>query len=196
MTKPRFFKTPANFRNWLTAHHDTATQLVVGFHKVGSGKPSITWPESVDEALCYGWIDGIRRSLNQSSYTIRFTPRRPKSTWSAVNVRRAEALIRGRRMRAAGLKAFRARDPVKSGPYSFENRQGELAPQYLDLLKANRKAWAFFQAQAPWYRRTASWWVMSAKRVDTRKRRLRKLIEDSAQARTIPPLTRKPRAKK
>jgi uncharacterized protein YdeI (YjbR/CyaY-like superfamily) len=196
MAKPRFFRTPSQFRRWLETHHDTATELVVGFYKVGSGKPSITWPESVDEALCFGWIDGIRRSLDESAYTIRFTPRRPKSTWSAVNIRRAEALIRDRRMTRAGRTAFQKRDPAASGRYSFENRPRTLAPDYLERFKANEHAWAFFQAQAPWYRRTAIFWIMEAKREDTRQRRLGRLIDDSAHARTIPPLTRSPRGKK
>jgi uncharacterized protein YdeI (YjbR/CyaY-like superfamily) len=191
--KPIFFATPADFRQWLEKHHDTVPELLVGFYKKGSGKPSITWPESVDEALCFGWIDGIRRTIDDESYSIRFTPRRARSIWSLINVRRAAELTKEGRMHASGLEAFKARDPKRSGIYSFEQRQ---KAQKLDAaceakLKANRKAWAFFEAQPPGYRRLASLWVMSAKKDDTRLRRLAELIEDSAAGRRIAGL-RKP----
>lgn len=186
---PTFFSTGAAFRRWLARHHDSATELWVGYYKKASGKPSITWPESVDEALCYGWIDGLRKSVDDVRYMIRFTPRRPASTWSQVNIRRAHALIRQKRMRAAGRRAFEARDRRRT-PYSFENRPSTLPPRYLARLKANRDAWRFFRAQPPWYRRSCAGWILSAKREDTRERRLAMLIRDSARGRTVVPLTR------
>jgi uncharacterized protein YdeI (YjbR/CyaY-like superfamily) len=189
--KPLFFPTPAAFRAWLQAHHQTKTELTVGFYKRGSGRPSITWPQSVDEALCFGWIDGVRRRLSDDAYTIRFTPRRPSSIWSSNNVARVGELTRQRRMRAAGLRAFAARTAAKTGVYSFErSHAATLTPPQEKRLRANRKAAAFFDAQPPWYRRTAVHWVISAKREETRARRLSQLIADSATGRTIAPLTR------
>jgi uncharacterized protein YdeI (YjbR/CyaY-like superfamily) len=189
--KPVFFATPQEFRAWLEEHHADARELLVGFHKKGSGRPSVTWPESVDEALCFGWIDGIRRSLGDESYTIRFTPRKPRSTWSAVNVRRARELVAEGRVRPAGLAAFEARSATRSGIYSYEQRgRAKLEPEHERELRANASAWEFFQSQPPGYRRTATWWVVSAKREETRRRRLRTLIEDSAEGRTIRHLTR------
>jgi uncharacterized protein YdeI (YjbR/CyaY-like superfamily) len=190
---PKFFPTPADFRAWLEAHHETKKELLVGFHKKGSGKPSITWPESVDEALCFGWIDGVRRTLGQTAYTIRFTPRRPTSTWSAVNVARVAELTKRRRMHPAGLRAFAARRPDRTGIYSFERKEmARLPKNQAKALSANRKAAAFFDAQPPWYRRTAIHWVLSAKRQETRDRRLSRLIADSAAGRRIEPLTSNP----
>jgi uncharacterized protein YdeI (YjbR/CyaY-like superfamily) len=188
MPRPTFFATPAAFNRWLKQHHATADELWVGFHKRATGKPSITWPESVDEALCYGWIDGIRRSLGAESYMIRFTPRRPESHWSQINIGKARALIEQGRMRPAGRKAFGGRDSAKTQQYSFENRPKSLPPAYHRLLRADRDAWAFFRAQPPGYRRTCAWWIVSAKKEETRRRRLAKLIEDSANQRRIPPL--------
>jgi len=150
----------------------------------------MTWPESVDEALCFGWIDGIRKSVDGISYTIRFTPRKPRSNWSAINLKRVQALKKMGRMQATGLKAFEARDSKRSGVYSFEQRRPKLDEAYEKKLKANKAAWKFFQAQAPWYQRTSSWWVMSAKKEETRLKRLATLIDDSAHGRTIAPLTR------
>lgn len=194
--KPKFFATPARFRAWLEAHHATEAELLVGFYKKGSGKPSITWPESVDEALCFGWIDGVRRSLGDEAYSIRFTPRNPRSTWSAVNVARVAELTRLGRMTPAGRRAFEARTPERTGIYSFErNAAARLRPDEDEKLRANARAAAFFEAQPPWYRRTAVHWVISAKRDETRERRLDQLIGDSAEGRTIPPLTRRPRPK-
>jgi len=192
--EPTFFATPAALRAWLEAHHQGETELLVGFYKKGSGKPSITWPESVDEALCYGWIDGVRRRLGDDAYTIRFTPRQRRSFWSNVNIRRAGELIADGRMRPAGLAAFEARTGERSGVYSFEQKD-EIA---FDEAAARRfqsdaKAWGFFQAQPPWYRRTATWWVVSAKREETRAKRLATLIEDSAAGRPIKGLDRKPK---
>jgi uncharacterized protein YdeI (YjbR/CyaY-like superfamily) len=191
--KPTFFPTPADFRAWLERHHETASELLVGFYKKGSGRPSITWPESVDEALCFGWIDGVRRTIDDESYSIRFTPRRSRSIWSAVNVKRAEELTKLGRMHPAGLRAFAARDPKRSGIYSFEQRKEgqKLAPEYQAKLQANKKAWAFFQSQAPYYQRMASWYVMSAKKEETRLKRLATLIADSAKGRRIGGMTTK-----
>jgi uncharacterized protein YdeI (YjbR/CyaY-like superfamily) len=186
-----FFPTPADFRRWLTKHHRTAPELWVGFHKKGSGRPSITWPESVDEALCFGWIDGIRKSLGVESYVIRFTPRRRGSIWSDVNTRRAKELISEGKMRPAGMAAFEARDPERSGVYSFERRMNpELDRRSAARFRANGEAWRFFQAQPPGYRRLALWWVVSAKREETRARRLDTLIADSAAGRRIRGLNR------
>ncbi len=185
--KPTFFRTPADFRKWLEKHHATTPELLVGFYKKGSGKPSITWPESVDEALCFGWIDGVRHTIDEASYSIRFTPRRARSIWSAVNVERVAELTKLGRMQPAGLRAFEARDPKRSGIYAFEQRKEgqKLSPEYQAKLESNAKAWAFFRAQAPYYQRTSSWWVMSAKKEETRLKRLATLIEDSAQGRRV-----------
>jgi uncharacterized protein YdeI (YjbR/CyaY-like superfamily) len=178
--KPRFFKTPSDFRKWLAAHHANETELWVGFYKKGSGKPSITWPESVNEALCFGWIDGIRKRIDDASYKIRFTPRRPGSVWSAVNIRFAAELIKQRRMLPAGLKAFAARKEYRSGIYSYEQRSTELVEAYLGKLRRNQAAWRFFQAQPSGYRKQMNWFVVSAKKEETRLKRLEKLIEASA----------------
>ena len=192
--KPTFFATPSEFRAWLEEHHDTAQELLVGFYKKSSGKPSITWPESVDQALCFGWIDGVRKGIDDVSYTIRFTPRKPRSTWSAVNVKRATELARLGLMHPAGLKAFEERVEEKSGLYGYEQSNPvELGDAYEQQFRANSTAWDFFQAQAAWYRRTATWWVISAKQEETRLKRLARLIEDSEHGRTIAPLTRRPR---
>lgn len=164
---------------------------MVGFHKKGSGLPSISWPEAVDEALCFGWIDGVRRSLDSTSYTNRFTPRRPRSTWSARNIAKVEELTRLGRMQPAGLEAYARRTEGRSRVYTYE--QGDpvrLEPAYERSLRTNERAWAFFRAQAPWYRKSAAAWVTSAKKEETRLRRLATLIEDSEQGRAIPPLTR------
>ena len=194
MGKPKYFKSPADFRRWLEQHHRSSKELWVGFHKKSTGRASLTWPESVDEALCFGWIDGLRKTVDDASYAIRFSPRRSGSNWSSVNIGRAQELIRQARMTPAGLKAFEDRDPAKSGQYSFENRPRQLPPRYLKHLKANEDAWAFFQDQPPWYRKTAAWWIISAKKEGTRLRRLDRLIQDSAHGKPIPPLTRKPKA--
>lgn len=188
---PTFFATPAEFRAWLEEHHAAATELLVGFHKKGSGRPSITWPESVDQALCFGWIDGVRRRIDDESYTIRFTPRKARSTWSAVNVRRVAELTAQGRMRPAGLAAFERRSGDRTGIYSYEQRrQAALGEEHERRFRENAKAWEWFQSQPPWYRRAAAWWVISPKRDDTRERRLATLIEDSAAGRPVKPLTR------
>jgi uncharacterized protein YdeI (YjbR/CyaY-like superfamily) len=179
--KPTFFPKPADFRKWLKKNHDKETELLVGFYKVGSGKPSITWPESVDQALCFGWIDGVRRTIDEHSYTIRFTPRKPRSIWSAVNVKKVKALLDAGLMEPAGLKAWQARDPKKTAIYSFEQRDEAVFDSAFEKqFKANGKAWKFFQAQPPGYRRTVTFWVMNAKQEATRQRRLARLIEVSA----------------
>jgi uncharacterized protein YdeI (YjbR/CyaY-like superfamily) len=184
--KPTFFQSPAAFRAWLANNHAKAEALLVGFHKVGSGKPSITWPESVDEALCFGWIDGVRKSIDEFSYTIRFSPRKPRSIWSSVNIKRAQALIEGGLMQPAGFKAFQARKENKSGIYSYEQRGVNLEEPYNRLLKRNKAAWSFFQAQPASYRKVVSWWIISAKREETRLKRLEKLVGHSARGERLP----------
>jgi len=193
---PTFFATPSEFRNWFEGHHDEAKELWVEFHKKSSGKLSITWPEAVDQALCFGWIDGIRKGIDDVSYAIRFTPRQPHSTWSTVNIKRAEALSKLGQMRPAGLNALTARRRYKSGIYSYEQRKtASLSKTYAQQFRADKTAWAFFQSQAPWYRRTAIWWVVSAKKEETSRKRLATLIRASARGQTIPPLTRPTRPK-
>ena len=187
-----FFATPAEWREWLAEHHARAVEAWVGFYKVDSGRPSLTWREAVDEALCFGWIDGLRRSIDETSYSNRFTPRRPTSTWSLVNVRRVAELTKSGRMQPAGLKAYANRTEDKTGIYTFEqSREAPLPEAYADRFRSNRPAWAFFKKQAPWYQRTAVRWVLDAKREETRGKRLAILIADSAEGRTIALLTRK-----
>jgi uncharacterized protein YdeI (YjbR/CyaY-like superfamily) len=189
----RFFATGEEFRGWFEQHHATAKELWVGFYKKASGRPSITWPESVDEALCFGWIDSVRRSIDEVSYRIRFTPRRPRSIWSAVNVRRAEALMEAGRMQPAGLAAFAKRKEDRTGQYSFEQGQVALGEDLEAELRGNARAWEFFQAQPATYRKTVSWWVMSAKRDETRKRRLAALVRDSEAGQRIAQFRREDR---
>ena len=177
---PRFFKTPAAFRKWLAANHAKAKELWVGFYKKASGKPSITWPESVDEALCFGWIDGVRKTIDDESYVIRFSPRKPNSIWSAVNIRNMERLIKEKRMTPAGLKAYEHKKEYRSGVYAYEQRPAELVEPYASQFKKSKAAWKFFQAQPPYYRKTMTWWIVSAKQEETRLKRLEKLIEISA----------------
>jgi uncharacterized protein YdeI (YjbR/CyaY-like superfamily) len=189
-----FFETPSQFRTWLQRHHRTATELWVGYYKKDSGTPSITWPESVDEALCFGWIDGLRKRIDAERYMIRFTPRRPGSIWSTVNTRRMEELTRAGRVRAAGRAAFEAREAKKSGVYSFEQREAvAFEPALERRFRANRTAWTFFRAQPPGYRRLATFYVMSAKRAETRLRRLETVIGLSEAGRRLEPM--KPRDK-
>lgn len=179
--KPIFFKEPADLRAWLEQNHDKALELLVGFYKKGSGKRGLSWSESVDEALCFGWIDGRQHPIDADSYALRFTPRKPKSTWSTVNINKVAALIEQGRMTPAGLAAFERREAARSGIYAFE--QGEVAfdPASLSIFKANKKAWAYFSACPPWYRKNTTWWVVSAKQESTRQRRLQQLIADSEQ---------------
>jgi uncharacterized protein YdeI (YjbR/CyaY-like superfamily) len=171
-----FFKSQSEFRHWLEANHDKVSELWVGFYKKASGQTGLTYAEAVDEALCFGWIDGIKKRVDELSYTHRFTPRKPKSNWSLINTRRAEALKKLGRMTPAGWKAFAARDPKKSGIYSFENRPQKLEEAYEKKFRENAQAWNFFRAQRPGYQRLACWWIMSAKKEETRWRRLEQLI--------------------
>jgi uncharacterized protein YdeI (YjbR/CyaY-like superfamily) len=187
--KPTFFATPAAFRSWLEANHATRSELVVGFYKTSSGKPSITWPESVDEALCFGWIDGVRRSLGDEAYSIRFTPRKPTSIWSAINVAKIGALRKANKMRPAGEAAFAKRTDAKTGVYSFERSEAaQLSPAQAATLAANKKAHAWFTAQAPSYQRAATHWVISAKQEVTRDKRLAELTRCSAAGERIGPM--------
>ena len=193
--KPTFFATAGELREWLERNHATATELFVGFYKRRSGKPSITWQELVDEELCFGWIDGIRKGIDAVSYSNRITPRKPRSTWSAINIARAKELIRLGRMHPAGLKAFEQRTDERSAIYSYEQRKSARLERGAERsFRANQKAWTFFQAQAPGYRQAATWWVISAKREETRKKRLATLIADSALGRAIGLLRRRPGA--
>jgi uncharacterized protein YdeI (YjbR/CyaY-like superfamily) len=185
---PRFFATQQEFGEWLDANHDRATELLVGFYKTGSGKGGLTYKQALDEALCIGWIDGVRKSLGAESYTIRFTPRRAKSIWSQVNIRRVHELIASGAMKPPGLRVFEARDEALTKRYSYEQRAQPLAPEYEAQLRANADAWAHFEREPPWYRRVASFWVMSAKRVETREKRLKTLIERSAKGLRVGPL--------
>jgi uncharacterized protein YdeI (YjbR/CyaY-like superfamily) len=192
-----FFTSPAEFGAWLEANHAQASELWVGFHKKSSGLPSMTWPEAVDEALCFGWIDGVRKSIDETSYANRFTPRKTRSTWSAVNIKRVQELVAQGRMRPAGLKAFAARAEDKSAIYSYEQRDAvELGDAYERQVRDNHAAWDFFQTQPPSYRKAAIWWVVSARKEETRLRRLTALIDDSAAGRRIasliPPSARTP----
>jgi uncharacterized protein YdeI (YjbR/CyaY-like superfamily) len=184
-TNITYFKTPAELRKWFRGNHDKASELWVGYYKKGSGKASITWPESVDEALCVGWIDGVRKTLDDERYTIRFSPRRKSSIWSAVNIARMKVLTAEQRVRPAGLKAFAAKRENKSGTYAYEQRRDRLEEPYATLLKKNRAAAAFFDQQSPSYRKTISWWIMSAKREETRMARLDKLIDICAKGKRL-----------
>ena len=177
---PRFFKSQSEFRRWLEKNHAQETELLLGFYKKGSGKASITYPEALDEALCFGWIDGVRRSLGDDGYTIRFTPRKAKSIWSNVNVRHVERLKKLGRMAPAGLEAYALRDPKKTGIYAFENRPRELSPGYEKQFRSNKKAWEFFEKQPPGFKRLMIFRVMEGKQEETRQRRLAQLIEASA----------------
>jgi uncharacterized protein YdeI (YjbR/CyaY-like superfamily) len=184
--KPTFFAEPQAFRAWLEEHHAEAGELLVGFHKRGSGLPSMTWPESVDQALCFGWIDGVRRRIDDNSYSIRFTPRRASSTWSTVNIKRMAVLQAAGLVQPAGLAAFERRSEERSRIYSYEQRYSAvLADADLRKLKANKKAWAFFEAQPPWWRRVVIYRIASAKRPETKQKRLAQLIETSAKGRRV-----------
>jgi uncharacterized protein YdeI (YjbR/CyaY-like superfamily) len=183
--RPVFFHSAAEFRRWLAQHHASSRELLVGFHRQASGRGGITYPEALDEALCFGWIDGIRRRRDETSYTIRFTPRKPRSTWSNVNVRHVERLEADGRMMPAGRAAFAAREATRTGIYSFENRPQNFPAAQEKRFRAHPAAWTFWQQQPPGYRRTAIWWVISAKQEATRERRLATLIADSAAGRRI-----------
>ena len=180
-----YFDSPAAFRRWLARNHATAKELWVGFHKKGTGRPSLTWPQSVDEALCFGWIDGIRKRVDGERYTIRFTPRKPTSVWSAINIARVKALTKQRLMQPAGLAAFAKRDEKKSAIYSYENRPQALSPEYEKELRKNARAAAFFDALPPAFRKLMVFYVMSAKKEETRQKRLARLIASSAAGRRL-----------
>lgn len=190
MSTPKYFATPAKFRAWLEANHLKKSELLVGFYKTSSGKPSLTWPQSVDQALCFGWIDGVRRSIDGERYSIRFTPRKPTSIWSNINIAKVAALTKAGVMRPAGLEAFAAKSKTKQGVYSFERAEpAKLEPAQEQQFRADPKAWEYFEHQAPWYRRAALHWVTSAKREETRVKRLAQLISDSQQGQRIGPLS-------
>jgi len=176
-TNVTYFRTPADLRKWFTSSHANAEELWVGFYKKGSGHASITWPESVDEALCAGWIDGIRKRIDADRYTIRFTPRRPSSIWSAINIARMKVLTDEKRVLPAGRAAFALRKENKSGIYSYEQRRDELEEPYAGMLRKHKKAAAFFDAQPPGYRKQMGWYVVSAKQEETRLKRLKILVD-------------------
>lgn len=176
---PTFFAKPSDFRKWLEKNHATETVLFVGFYKVGSRKPSMTWSQSVDEALCFGWIDGVRKSIDDDSYHIRFTPRKPTSIWSAVNIKKIEELTKQGLMHPAGIASFANRRESKSAIYSHENEEAEFSPEFKKQFKANKKAWDYFQSLAPSYRKPSVNWVMSAKQETTKQKRLQELMADS-----------------
>jgi len=178
-TIPTFFANRSDFRKWLQKNHKTKTELLVGFYKVDSGKPSITWPQSVDEALCFGWIDGVRKSINKESYQIRFTQRKRTSIWSAINIKKVEELTKQGLMQPAGLASFEKREESRSKIYSYEKDEAELTQSFKKQFKANKKAWDYFQSLAPSYRKVSVHWVMSAKQETTQIKRLNQLIADS-----------------
>ena len=185
-----FFVTSAELRAWLEANYDQAKELWVGLYKKGSGQPGITHAELVDEALCHGWIDGLARTIDHDRWKIRLTPRKPRSNWSQVNLKRVPQLIAEGRMHPHGLQVYESRDRSKADQYSFEQRTHGLSAEYEAQFEQHPEAWAFFQSQPPSYRNPATWWVMSAKQEATRLRRLATLIDDSAHGRRIRPLTR------
>ena len=187
--KITYFKSAAAFRTWLEQHHATERELFVGFYKKASGRAGLTYAEAVDEALCFGWIDGVKRRVDQFSYQHRFTPRTAKSIWSRINIQHAERLTKTGRMTPAGRKAFAARDPKRSEVYSFENAPRQLPPAGERRFRADRTAWDFFQRQPPGYRRVATFWVVSAKKTETQTRRLEQLIVDSRAGRRLKQLT-------
>lgn len=172
-----FFKDQNDFRQWLEKNHEKETELLVGFYKIGSGKPSMTWSESVDQALCYGWIDGVRRSINEESYSIRFTPRKPTSIWSNVNINKVKVLTEKGLMQPKGIAAYDLRKPEKSGIYSFENETIQLSPEYEKIFRKHKDAWNFFENLAPGYKKITLHRIMSPKQEQTRLSRLEKIIE-------------------
>lgn len=182
---PKFFNNQDEFRRWLEENHETQKELWVGYYKVNTGKPSMTWSESVDQALCFGWIDGLRKSIDDESYCIRFTPRKPGSTWSAVNISKVEDMMKKGLMFPAGISAFNLRKEVNISWYSYENELREFPEEIRELFKANTVAWDYFSAQAPSYKKMIIHWVMSAKREETRFSRFNKVIVESENHRRI-----------
>jgi uncharacterized protein YdeI (YjbR/CyaY-like superfamily) len=188
--KATYFKRPADFRKWLEANHESESELLVGFHKRDSGRDSITWPESVSEALCFGWIDGVRRRVDDDSYTIRFTPRKATSIWSTVNITKMNELIASELVHPAGMHAFERRSERKSSIYSYENSAKAVFDAESErAFKRNKAAWKFFESCPPWYRRMATWRIVSAKRPETRAKRLAELITCCAEGRSLPTLS-------
>lgn len=183
---PRFFRSPEEFRAWLARRHDQRFELWVGYWKKGTGEPSMTWAESVDVALCFGWIDGIRKSIDERRYKIRFTPRRPKSHWSARNLARMDDLLKADLVAPAGLAAYRNRDPAKVRQASYEQGDVALPPEYERELKTDPAAWRCWRAARPSYRKQVAWWIVSAKREETRRRRLKTLAEACAKGEVVP----------
>ena len=190
MTKPVTFTTASSFRKWLRTNHQKATELLISITKAGASKPGISYAEALDEALCYGWIDGVRRRIDDEHFSIRFSPRKPKSIWSRINVAHVARLNAAGRMTKAGLAAFAAREEARTGVYSFEKPPAELPASYARAFRADKAAWEWFQAQAPWYRRTTIHWVVGAKREETRERRLAQLIASSARRSPVAHLNR------
>jgi uncharacterized protein YdeI (YjbR/CyaY-like superfamily) len=188
--KGRSFRSGSEFRAWLALNHASEVELPVRLFKAHAREKGLGYSDALDEALCFGWIDGVRRTGDEDTFTVRFTPRRAKSTWSAVNIKRVKELEAEGRMHESGLAAFNRRESARSAIYAYENRETELSPKYQKVFKSNKRAWKFFQTQPPWYRRTSIYWVMSAKREATREKRLASLIEHSANARPIPQLDR------
>jgi uncharacterized protein YdeI (YjbR/CyaY-like superfamily) len=193
VSKPAFFRSAAGFRSWLAQNHTRAPELLVGIYRVESGKGGLTYREALDEALCFGWIDGVRRSYDSDSYTIRFSPRIAASIWSIVNTRRMEKLIEMEVVHESGLHVFEQRDKKKSKLYSYEVGTCKFDAAFEKRFRSNAAAWKFYQDQAPWYRRTSCYWVMSAKKEETRLRRLATLIGDSEAGRRIKQLTPNPK---
>jgi len=198
MTEPVFFATPQKLNAWFRKNGTSRDELLVGFYKKGTGRPSVTWEQSVDEALCFGWIDGIRRRIDDDSYSIRFTPRRPKSIWSKRNIERVNVLVRKKRMRPAGMDARNRRSEDNSETYAYEQKIVELSKQYEARIRKNKKAWKFFESLTPSVKKPSIWWVCTAKKNETRERRLQTLIECCANEETLPQFLRptKPRKKK
>ncbi len=180
-----FFKTPTAFRKWLKKNHSKETELLVGYYKVGSGKPSINWSQSVDQALCFGWIDGVRKSLGDESYCIRFTPRKTRSIWSAINIKKIEELTKRDLMQPAGLKSFKKMKGHRSNIYAYENDEMDLSSEFELKFKTNKIAWDFFRKQAPSYRKRMTYRIMTAKRVETQLSRLEELIGKSADLKRV-----------
>jgi len=187
-SNPQYFKTPNEFREWLTHNYQESSELWVGYFKKDSGIQSITWPESVDQALCFGWIDGIRKSIDNKRYMIRFTPRKPRSHWSNVNIRKVKELKKLKLMTPAGLLAYKKRDEKKSRQASFEQKQVLLRKDFEKILKGSDKAWSYYNLQSPSYQKQVIWWIMSAKKEETRVKRLNILIESSEKHEVIPPM--------
>ncbi len=187
--EPIFFRTPAELRRWLRKNHASASELEIGFYKKSAGERGITYQEALDEALCFGWIDGVRHGIDATRYTTRFTPRKSKSFWSLVNIKRMNELIAARRAQPAGIQAFERRDEDSSKRYSYERETAALDDESERTFRADRDSWEFFRSQAPSYQRAAAWWVVAGKRPETRRRRLEALIAHSAARRRLPQLT-------